>query len=72
MTDRLTAPELDDAIAQLTPERLEALQADRPTGYADQVHAAQAQAIQLISEKGPVLALRHGPPRSRYSRFPAL
>lgn len=48
MTRHVTAPELDGILSGLTPEELEQLRARIPAGYADQVEAARAEAVQAM------------------------
>lgn len=60
MTRRLTAPQLDDLLAALTPQQAAAIKQHIPIAWTDQIRAAQQDAVALIEtiEQTPVRHLR--------------
>ena len=60
MTRRLTAPQLDDLLATLTPEHIAMIQQFIPIGWADQMRAAQHHSVALM-EKAEQTPVRHLP-----------
>ena len=58
--EHITAVQLDEVIAGLMADDIAEMWAHVPVDRADQQVAAHAQALELISQRGPVLNLPHG------------
>jgi len=56
MTRRLTAPQLDELLAALTPQQAAAIKNHIPTAWTDQIRAAQHDSVALMekAEQSPV------------------